>query len=145
MNQNINNLKAKVGDSQLPAGKNPLQEVESINMISRNVLKIKDASVSPQSILNDIYSSKPSGISIRDYKLDLDKGEIRLQGLAVDRVTLIQFKENVESVSNFENVEIPISSFEAETNLEFSLTFSYVPISSTVKEKPIKVNPNLLQ
>lgn len=143
MTQNISNLKAEVNNSQLPASKNPLQEIESINAVSSSVLKIKNATAFPQTILNDIYISKPTGVSIGDYDLDLDKGEIGLMGVAADRLTLIQFKENLESVATFEKVEIPISSFEAETNLEFNLTFSYVPISSTVKEKPVKVNPAL--
>jgi hypothetical protein len=91
--------------------------------------------------LNKIDTSKPQGVVLQKYDLDLDRGEIRLQGFALDRLTLIQFKENLDEVTDFEKVEIPISSFEAETNLEFSLSFYYTPISSTVKEKPIKINP----
>lgn len=145
MNQSISNLKAEVGEGKSLTATNPLQEIESINKISKNVIKIKNATVSPQSILNNINLSKPSGISINDYSLDLDKGEIRLQGFATNRVALIEFKEDLENVGDFEKVDIPISSFEAETNLEFSLTFNYVPISSTIKQKQIKINSSSLE
>ena len=96
-------------------------------------------------MLNGIYTSKPPGVKIIKYALDLDKGLISLQGQATDRLTLINFKESLEKLDDFENVEIPISSFEAETNLEFSLTFSYLPIKSTVKDKPVKVNLDSIQ
>jgi peptidyl-tRNA hydrolase len=91
--------------------------------------------------LNEIYASKPSGIAIIKYELDMDKGEVRLQGNSSNRTTLIRFKENLENLSDFDRVEIPISSFEAETNLEFSLAFLYLPISSTVTERAVRTVP----
>ena len=93
--------------------------------------------------MNYIYTSAPPGVVIDEYDLDLDKGEIRVLGTSVDRGTLIQFKENLESKEEIDSVEIPISSFESETNLDFSLSFLYLPISSTVKEKARKVSPGL--
>ena len=122
-------------------GMNPLDEIESINALSQNILKIKSVSVPPQKILNDIYSSKLSGVNISGYELDLDRGEIRLWGTSIDRNTLIQFKESLGAIDNLGNVEIPISSFEAETNLEFSLSFQYLPISSTIKERQVRSVP----
>ena len=97
----------------------------------------------PQEILNEIYLSKPAGVSIQKYDLDLEKGEVRFQGRSADRTTLIRFKESLEGKSDLDRVQIPISSFEAETNLDFYLTFIYLPISSTVKERSVKVNPVL--
>ena len=60
--------------------------------------------------------------------------------MAADRLTLIQFKDNLDASENFGAVDIPISSFEAETNLEFAINLSYLPVSSTMEKKPIKVN-----
>jgi hypothetical protein len=120
-----------------------LKDINSINSISQKILEIKKITVAPQEILNYIYTSAPPGVVIDEYDLDLDKGEIRVLGTSVDRGILIQFKENLESKEEIDSVEIPISSFESETNLDFSLSFLYLPISSTVKEKVRKVNPGL--
>lgn len=143
MSQNINDLKAEYKNvDKLEFGSvSPLDEIESINKISQNIIKIKNITVLPQVILNEVYSSKPLGITIMKYDLDLDKGEVRLQGVSVDRKTLIKFKENLEKLSSVDKVEIPISSFEAETNLDFSLAYLYLPIKNTIKEKQIKINP----
>lgn len=143
MTQSINDLKAKNSEKEnsITSTMNPLEQIESINKISQNVLNIKKITVLPQVLLNGIYLSKPSGLVIQNYDLDLDKGVIRIQGYAVNRITLIQFKENLEKLNDVEGVDIPISSFEEETNLEFNLTFLYKPISSTITEKTQRVSP----
>lgn len=145
MIQSINDIKNKNVDTagSSVGSVDSLKEIESINDLSQKVLNIKKISIMPQEILNEIYLSKPAGVSIQKYDLDLEKGEVRLQGRSADRTTLIRFKESLEGKSDVDRVQIPISSFEAETNLDFYLTFIYLPISSTVKERSVKVNPVL--
>ena len=136
MVQNINDLKeSEVPTSLAENTEKNLGEIKSINEVSKRVLEIKKITVVPQVILNYMYTSAPLGVVIGEYDLNLDSGEIRVLGTSADRVTLIQFKENLESVEEIGSVEIPISSFEEETNLDFSLSFLYLPISSTLKEK----------
>lgn len=142
MVQNISDLKA----SNLRVGSDASTEtffndIKSINEVTDKVLEIKKISVLPQTIFNIIYESKPEGVFIDAYELDLDKGEAKVVGRANDRVTLITFKENLEGIEEIGSVQIPISSFEAETNLDFSLSFLYLPISSTVKESVKRVVP----
>ena len=145
MTQSISDLKAKnlEEDRSLQGAVNPLEKIELINEVSQDVLKIKKITVLPQILLNDIYHSKPPGITIQKYNLDLDKGQVRLQGIAADRITLIQFKDNLEKLDDVDAVEIPISSFEAEINLDFNLTYLYLPISSSVKEKSVRTIPQI--
>lgn len=109
------------------------KDVQEINKISADVLAIKKVSVLPQAVLNDIYRAKPTKVSIENYSLDLDKGEIVISGIAADRASLITFKEQLEANSNFSQITIPISSFEKETELTFQINFVYLPIASTLK------------
>ncbi len=143
MTQSINDLKNSGQEKRktLTGIVNPIEEIEAINSISSKVLKIKKATVLPQTILNNVFSAIPAEVSITNYELDLDKGQVRLEGKADKRMTLIQFKSNLEEITDLGEVEIPISSFEKETDLDFSLTFLYLPISSSVREKTIKQVP----
>lgn len=144
MVQSINDLKAsKESTSSQQNTEKYLEDIKSINEISNKTLEIKKTTVAPQVILNYLFSSIPDGVVINEYDLDLDKGEIRVVGTSPDRVTLIQFKENLESKEEIDSVEIPISSFESEADLDFSLSFLYLPISSTLKDKVRKVSPGI--
>ena len=97
-------------------------------------MKIKSISIQPERILNDIQKAKPQGIVINSYEMDLDRGDVDIFGVSPDRASLITFQKNLESNGDIASIEIPISSFEAEANLEFLLSFKYVPISSTVSD-----------
>lgn len=127
LNQQISDMKGKVSVGKSGVREKYLAQVKEINETTEKILAIKSISFSVQNILNGINSAKPAGVKVDRYKLDLDKGEILLSGTSVDRVSLISFKQNLESNSDFIFVEVPISSFEAETNLEFSLNFEYSP------------------
>lgn len=137
INQQITGLSVK--NSQVNSITKQRQEaadrVANINTTAEKVISIKDASVLPQTVLNIVYQAKPSGVNITDYDIDLDRGEGLVKGFADSRQVLVDFKKNVESNSDIGSVDIPISNFEEEANLEFRLTFNYLPISSTVKQQ----------
>ena len=99
-----------------------VSEIKRINTLAESVVKIKDVSLIPQTLLNDIWAAKPEGITLEKYKLDLDKGLIELKGRSQDRSTLIGFKNNLEAAPTFDLVDVPISSFEEEKDIEFKLT-----------------------
>jgi hypothetical protein len=108
-------------------------KVKDINQLADRVLKIKAGSVYPEEILEAIDKATPAGMTIAKYKMDLDKGDIRLEGVVVDRLTLIEFKQKLEENSKISSVIIPVSSFEVENNLDFKLSFQYA--SPSVKNK----------
>jgi hypothetical protein len=104
-------------------------EATAINKIADDVLAIKKATVYPEVLLNYIFNAKPSGVNIDSYDMDLDKGVTVLRGVSVDRQSLVNFKENLGKVSDFDSVNIPISSFEEVNNLIFSISFNYKPLN----------------
>lgn len=100
------------------------QTISEINKASSSVLKIKELSFDPQLLLNSIDSVKNNGIRITRYKMELDRYEIELEGIALKRSDLIDFKGKLEQIEVFDKVTIPISSFEVGENLDFEILIS---------------------
>ncbi|OGM22349.1 hypothetical protein A2863_02075 [Candidatus Woesebacteria bacterium RIFCSPHIGHO2_01_FULL_38_9b] len=142
MMQQLNEMKIQNQSSPIALERQKATaDVKDINSISERVLSVKKISVLPQKIFNDVYKVKPSKVKIVSWGLDLDKGEISISGEAQDRESLIEFKQKLEGNSDITAISIPISSFEKDTNLDFQVRFSYVPIAVTNKEakpKPIQ-------
>lgn len=109
--------------------------IQKINTTSAALLQIKSLSVVPQEVINLISQLRPEGVSITEYKMDFDAGTIKVTGTAKDRLSLITFKQNVQKSELLSEVDIPISNFETESNLPFSLTANYVPIAKTIPSK----------
>jgi hypothetical protein len=63
--------------------------------------------------------------------MDLDLGVISLKGMAANRNDLVNFKKNLEANSDIGSVDVPISSFETESNIDFGLAFKYIPLISS--------------
>lgn len=117
----VNNAQSDIANQRVQAAK----MVNEVNSLSERVVKINNASTYPQIVLNDISGSTPAGVSVEDYNLDLDRGTVELRGTAVDRLSLINFKQRLEENPKVSEVLIPISSFQVESNIKFSLSYKY--------------------
>jgi len=133
LSQQVYSLKSKLQQSSQAAVELRKAETESmaINKISGDVLKIKQNSILPEVVLNQIFEAKPTGVSLTDYDLDFDKGIFELRGVSLDRQSLVAFKENLEKVASFDSVDVPISSFEEVSDLEFSVSFKYASLDKS--------------
>lgn len=100
-------------------------EAAAVNKVLEDVLKIKNTTIAPATILNLIFTAKPPGVLITIYELDLDNGEVNIRGVSPDRQSLVAFKENLEKIENIRSVNIPISNFEEVANLTYSVDFVY--------------------
>jgi hypothetical protein len=126
-----NALKVSVANEREMA----IKDVNYINDLSGKVLKLKKLSVTPGEIINQINASSPGGLIINHYKFALDVGRIEFEGVSPNRANLLELKANLEKDENIGEVEIPISSFEKEANLEFKVSYDYLPISSQILKK----------
>lgn len=104
-----------------------IEEINEINAVSASVLKISAQTIAPQTILNLISDAKPTDVSLLRYRIDLDTGAIDVIGTAATRQSLIDFKDSLEETTDFSLVQIPLTSFEKESDLQFSATFTYLP------------------
>ena len=110
-------------------------EVKKINEATQKFAKIKDITVVPQTVLNIINKAKPPGVSVEGYDVNLDRGVVTITGVSNDRVSLISFKQNLETSPEIGSAEIPISNFEGGANLDFQIDLQYLPITSKLSEK----------
>lgn len=111
------------------------EQIKEINSTAKKVIASYNQSILPHAIINPIHSSLPQGITIRSWDIDLDLGTVVIEGVAVSRENLIAFKKQLEGNTDFIQVTLPISSFEAETNIEFELSFIYLPAVKTLTKK----------
>lgn len=111
------------------------KDVSEINAVSQRILKIKEISVSPSLVLNELYSARPQGVAVNAYKMDLDSGRVELSGVSATRDLLIAYKNFLEANPLFSNVFVPISTFEKEANIEFNITLNIASVSSKISPK----------
>ena len=128
MDQQIGPLKLNsnnVNKAQLARSMDITQRVNEANDYSTRTISIYETFVYPQDILNVIYEAKSEGISLADFSFNFEKGEMEVVGVANTRRDLIDFKDKLEQQNGVSETLIPISNFESESNLEFSLKFLY--------------------
>lgn len=141
LNNQLSDLKSRISqgnDNDLPAN-SVLAEVNEVNDLVNRVTSIDKISVEPQDVINKITTARPSGIKITNYSIDLDKGGIKLLGIAANRQVLIEFKNTLEEYEEFGSVSVPLQYLEAETDIEYEITFDYLPIKPQKKIK-LKLN-----
>jgi len=114
--------------------KEALENISFTNEMSKKIINIKKISVSPQKIMNLIFKNKPQDVQVQKYDFDFDKGIISVSGISPTSKLLVEFKQNLENEPDFANVSIPISSFEKESNLEFSISLEYEPLTTKIKK-----------
>ncbi len=112
-----------------------IKQIEEINRTSDKILAISEAMESPQSVINSINQAKPNDLSISKYKVNLDAGTVSIIGISSTRQSLIDFKDAIEEINDFSLVQIPITSFEKEADLEFIMSFRYLPAISKSSDK----------
>ncbi len=143
MNQKLSSLASNETGGENLIDKNVQEvvgQIKSINEIITKVDKILSARVSPNHVIDTINSLKPSGVTISDYNLELDAGKISLKGKAASRQDLINFRKALEDHADFSRVSIPVSSLEAETDLEFSLNLVYGQAATKAPTQKLKLN-----
>lgn len=109
-----------------------IEQINEINGVSNDILKITSSTVAPQIIFNAISRAKPSEVSILRYRVDLESGAIEIIGTSATRQALIDLKDALEATTDFSLVQIPLSSFEKETDLQYSAKFTYLPATGKV-------------
>ena len=107
--------------------------ISKINKTSVKVITTSKASDLPHAIINPLHKVKPEGVTIQSYGIDLDLGSVVIAGKAATRTDLINFKKSIEEIEDFIQVSLPISSFEVESNLNYKLSFVYLPESNRKK------------
>jgi len=131
----LSSIKRQSVTSNLPP--KVASELVRINKMSDKTVKITETSKSPKTIIQQIISSAIEGIEIQEYQFNLDIGSVEVSGRAEDRQSLVRFKNELESHDEFSKVSIPLTNYQSEKDIDFSATFTYLPIKTS---KKIKLN-----
>lgn len=116
-------------------------DAKRINNVADKILKIKSETIVPQTIFNLLNRTRPQGVELTIYKMDLEKGDVQVIGKSIDRNSLVSYKQSLEKEKDVSNLDIPIASFEKETDLDFSMAFHYgQPILPTQNVTKVKLD-----
>jgi hypothetical protein len=104
---------------------NAVSRVNEVNLLAENVIKFESSIVYPQSIINPLSASRPEGVSISYYKVNYETGEIILRGVAATRMSLLDFKNSLESLEKITSVSLPISILVQEADINYEIRAIY--------------------
>jgi len=99
---------------------------DKMNLLS---LANKDKFVATKRIINDIVSNKTPEVKINQISFSresLEGGVVSIRGSAPSRDSLLSFRFMLEKNKNFRNVDLPISNFIKDSNIQFFLTLNPV-------------------
>ncbi|OGM12693.1 hypothetical protein A3A76_04230 [Candidatus Woesebacteria bacterium RIFCSPLOWO2_01_FULL_39_23] len=135
MTQQISSQKSKVVNVVTANTKNKdaSMKIKAVNDNTDKVMKILSLSTPPQEAFNAIYKSKPAGVTLSSYRVDLEKNTISIAGISATRDDLIAFKQEIEKSGVFGKVTLPLAAFEVQNDLNFSLNFTYLNPSAVKK------------
>jgi Tfp pilus assembly protein PilN len=76
--------------------------------------------------LEGLAEDVPLGIQIKNFSID-ESRQVNLIGFALTREALLTFESTLENVSYVSNLDIPLSNFTKAVDINFNLSFTYVP------------------
>lgn len=136
LNRQVAELRRKVAGGAVSELESITVEVDEINELSENVIEISKRYHLPQEVIEKIMSVRPGGISIANYRINLESGGVILVGKALDRSTLVNFRQRLEDIEEFSNVTIPVSNLVDNIDIDFELSLDYLPAKPIVKKAP---------
>ncbi len=91
------------------------------------VLSSKKSQTTPSLAINNILENLPQGVLISGFsysKTGSNTENIEVRGVADNRETFLAFVRKLESEGSFTKVNVPVSNFLSDTNLNFSVQIS---------------------
>jgi hypothetical protein len=120
-NQKLSILKSKISQGPTLEKSKSETTVNEVNSLSKRVISASENTISPESLINQIASKKPSNIRVQKYDLNMEDGNILVEGIADNRQTLLSFKESLQGIKEIQSVDLPITNLITEGPINFSL------------------------
>lgn len=101
--------------------------IKSIN----NELSVIDKSLEYPKIvpiLNAVLSKKTSTIKVRQFTYSSNSSstaQVSIKGISVTRESLVDFKKSLDSLGIFKSVDLPISNYAKDRDIDFSMNITY--------------------
>lgn len=119
-------LELQVSTAETNSKQNGTDLLRAELKLANQILKdLREVPPSFYTDINDVITHKNSGIKIRDISLRKDEGNpyrLIVSGIAQRRANLTSFAQNLEKLNRFSEVNLPVSNFAKESNIEFQIT-----------------------
>ena len=122
----VNRIEA-VKRSTLSSEADSLNKELTVESLKIKALEVPDNSMSVSELIGNILADKGDNIRVKSvaYKRGVGiESKIILSGFAKDRDSLLGFTQTLENGELFEKVDLPVSSFAKDKNLDFSVSVS---------------------
>ena len=100
---------------------NPVK-VDKVNRKIKDVQKIQNNSFKWANSLQIISHHLPRNVYIESLKIDREKSEVSIEGIALTRQSLVYLKENLQNSQAFTNIDFPIDNILKKENIHFDIT-----------------------
>lgn len=113
-----NEATPSLGESSIAIIKNVNSKLDLVENSEKNKFLVSEK------VINAIVLNKRSDIKITKivYDKNTKNTKIGITGFAPSRAVLLLFRQSLEDSSYFKNIDLPISNFVKESNIEFYLT-----------------------
>lgn len=99
------------------------QSLLLLNSQAKNIVALGPLRITPRLKLEALSKLLSDKLIVSQWEFDDAKQEIKLSGIAQTRDDLLNFKNNIDSSSDFGHVTLPLGSLETPINVPFTLTF----------------------
>lgn len=114
-------------------------DVKTVNTSIDKYLLIKQSIQPFQKIINEIEEKAGQTITISNYSINMENGQIVIQARAITPQAILDFKQSMQDSENFTSIDIPITLTSREVNLDFEMKAVYKPLSVPTTQKPVKL------
>ncbi len=126
-NNVVENAVAVTPSTNDPAGFG--EKVKAAKLIA-GILRPNPATVLPTNLITLIFKDKGVGVDIRSLAYSQEETlpfTIDVRGLALNRQALLDFVHRLEREPGIASINLPVSSFAKDTNIEYSFTITQKP------------------
>jgi hypothetical protein len=95
----------------------------SINALAKQIITLAPYRKNPHDKLEMLLTLIPEGVTVAQVDYDDSKQQYSVTGVAQTREILLDFKDILEKSPQFAGTNLPISSLESPTNIQFSISF----------------------
>jgi hypothetical protein len=81
--------------------------------------------------LTQIINIIPDDIQVTGITLDALSNAAQISGQGADQATILSLKQALEEVDNISEVKLPLSVFEKQQNIIFTVSFQWLPETNT--------------
>lgn len=135
----------KVNNSEIKTERDSF--IEIAKRVNKKVENISVENYDPSFFVTSVIAIQPDGIGISSInynvsknivegdKEKMDKANLEVKGVALNRTILVNFQKELQNQKLFETVNIPFSSFTENSDLPFTITIKTVDLIEFFKEK----------